>query len=208
MPRIRTILIIATLGGGCLGAGACGRTPEEAHGDAVEAQRTASKDIHHNNQQAQESIDKAERDSAKSATAATKDTNDAVSSADKKIAEAKQQARQDNAEVQAKANEKIREANVDMIADKADARVWGQKKIDGLNNMIDDARVKAQSAPAKARASLEAGLKEVQTQRDGLTAELASVETEGAKKTAAFKTRLDSEVDRLKLRVEKLERSL
>jgi hypothetical protein len=110
--------------------------------------------------------------------------------------------------VQAKANEKIREANVDMIADKAEVHVWGQKKIDGLNNMIDDARVKAQKAPPKAQASLEAGLKEVQTQRDGLTAELASVETEGAKKTAAFKTRLDSEVDRLKLRVEKLERSL
>jgi hypothetical protein len=208
MTRIQTILIITALGGGSIGTIACDRTPEQSHKQAMETQMEAARDIQGNNQEAQKAIDEAQREAAKTAAVATKTTTEAATEADKKIAEAQQQARQDNAQVQAKANEKIREANADVIGDKAELRVWGQKKLDSLNNLIDGARVKAQKAPAKVLASFEAGLKEVQTKRDALAAELASVEAQGAQKATEFKTRLNTEVDQLKARVEKLECSL
>lgn len=208
MTRIHTILIMTALCGGSLGASACNRTPEQAHSDAVETQTAAARDIHQNDQEAQKTIDQAQREAAKTVAAAARKTDEAIVGADKKIAEAQQEAREDNAQVQAKANEKIREANVDVINDTAELRVWGQKKLDGLSNKIDEARVKAQKAPANALAGFEVGIKEVQSKRSELAAELTSIDAQGEKKATAFKARLDAEVDRLTKRVEKLEQSL
>jgi hypothetical protein len=208
MTRMQTILIMTALCVGSFGASACNRTPEDAHSDAVETQKEAARDISANNQAAQKTIDEAQREAAKTAATETQKANQAVVGADKKIAEAQQEARHDNAEVQAKANEKIRAANIDVMGDKAEVRVWGQKLIDSLNAKIDDARVKAQKATAKTQAAFEVGMKDVQSKRDTLTTELASIQSQAADKVTAFKARLEAEVDRLKTRVTKLEGSL
>lgn len=208
MTRFQSILIITGLSGAGFGALACNRTPDEAYKEAVETQKEAVQDIRENNQEAQQAVTEAQREAAKTGGEAARDTNEAVNEANAKAANAIQEARHDNAQVQAEANKDIREANADVIGGKADLRVWGQKKLDDLNNLIDGARVKAQKAIPTAQAKLEVGLKQVEIKRDELTHELASIETQSAEKAAAFKARLDSEVDQLKTRVEKIERAL
>ncbi|HEX7480884.1 MAG TPA: hypothetical protein VF331_23985 [Polyangiales bacterium] len=208
MNRLQSILIVLALCGGTFAMSACDRTPEQAHEQAVDTQHEAAQDIHDNNQKALHTIAEAEHEAAKTAATATRATDEAATEANKKVDEAKQQARADNAQVQATANKEIRADNVVAEGDKSDLRLWGQKKLDGLSNMIDEARVNAQKAPAKVPANFEGGLKEVQTKRDELSTELASIETQGAQKSSAFKTRMNSEVDQLKTRIETLDRSL
>jgi uncharacterized protein YPO0396 len=173
-------MVIGALVAGAGVGTACDRTPKEAHEDAVEAQREA---------------DKTTMNAAKKADEAVNDaTNDARAAAEK--------ARTEAAEAQAKANEKIREANRDIVGKQDGVHDWAQTKIDDVNNLIDEARAKAQKANPAAKAKFNSTIDEVQAQRDQLQAELASLETKTGdqldKNKAEFSDRFDRITDRIK----------
>ena len=201
MTRIETTLILMALWGAAFVAGACNRSPEEAHTDAVEAQQEATQDIKANDKQAEDKIAEVKTEAAKTEAEAMHEANTAVKETDKKVAVAHEEARADNAQAQAKANETIRAANVEVASGKSEMQQWGQKKIDDLNNTIDSARADVQKLPAKAQANFDVGLKSVIVKRDELKNELASLEAQSETQATAFKARIDSEVDRLKTRI-------
>lgn len=182
MNRIRTRWIITALGGVFVVTSACNREPNEPsepREQAAEVQKEASEEMRANNREAQQT------------------TN-----------EAQQQAREDNATIQAKANEEIRKANAALESEKVALVAWSQTKLDELNALIDAARVKAVKAPARLQASFEAGMKEVQAKRDELANEVASIKETGTTKATDFKNHMDTEVNRLRTRIEGLERAL
>lgn len=208
MTFIRTVLIISALGGASLAASACNHTPEEARKDGVEAQQKATVEIRDNDRQAQKAITEAEQEAAKKTAQANENTQQVTDEASKKIAEAQQANRYGNAQAQAKANTQIREANREAGADKAELRMWGQKKIDGINDKIDSARVKAQKATPKAQTKFDVAMKSVQAKRDELASQVAAIDEKSAPAPADFKAHFDTEITRLENRIDTVEKAL
>jgi hypothetical protein len=202
------MLIISALGGGSLVASACNRTPDEARKDGIEAQQEATAKIRDNKQEAQKAITEAQQEATKKTAAANENTKQVTDEANKKVADAEQANRYGNAQAQAKANVEIREANREVGADTAELRMWGQKKIDDLNNRIDSARVKAQKSTPKAQTKFDVAMKGVQAKRDELASEIASIEEPGARTPADFKAHFDTEVTRLENRIDTVSQSL
>jgi uncharacterized phage infection (PIP) family protein YhgE len=190
------------------GAGACNRTPAQEQQHAVEAQTEANREITEAQKEASEKTAEVRKDVNEKATDIKKDYDKVVADGNEKIEQAKQDARETAANAQAKANETIRDANRGVVAADDDLRTWGQEKIDGLNNRIDETRVKAEKAKPEVKAEVEAGLKDVQTKRDAIVTEFASLDTKSEKTVDKFKGRVDAEIDRLKDRVDRLERKL
>src|SRR5262249_18012950 len=125
---VQTLMLMGAVTAGLGFASACNKTPTEAHNDAGEAQREADKTASAAREQAD------------------KKANEAIDKANQQVAEANDDAREKAAKAQANANDKIREANRDMSGSQGQLQDWGQKRIDEVNTMIDDAKVKAQTA--------------------------------------------------------------
>jgi hypothetical protein len=205
MDKARSLFILVALLGS---AGACNRSPAEQQQSAIEAQNEANQKINEANREATEKTAEVRKDVNDKATEIRKDYDKVVAEGNEKVAEAKQDARETAASAQAKANETIREANRDVVAADDNLRTWGQEKIDGLNNKIDETRVKAEKAKPEIKAEVEAGLKDVQAKRDAIVTEFASLDTKSEKTVDKFKDKVDSEIGRLKDRVDRLERKL
>jgi chromosome segregation ATPase len=205
MDKARSLFIIVALLGG---SAACNRTPAEQQQQAVEAQNEANQKINEAAREANEKTAEVRKDVNEKAAEVRKDYDKVIAEGNEKVAEAKQDARETAASAQAKANEEIREANRDIVAADDSLRTWGQEKIDGLNNAIDETRVKAEKAKPEVKAEVEAGLKDVQAKRDAIVTEFASLDTKSEKTVDKFKSRVDNEIDRLKDRVDRLERKL
>ncbi|HEY2733208.1 MAG TPA: hypothetical protein VGI70_04450 [Polyangiales bacterium] len=184
----QTLLVIGALVVGASATSACNRSPNEAHNDAVAAQQEADK-----------TAAKAKEDADKKVAEANTDAQKAVDDARKEAAEA-----------QAKANEKIRDANRDITGktDTNDVRTWAQQKIDSVNNDIDTAKAKAQTAPPKNKAKFNAAIEDIQHQRDVLQTEVASLETRSGDSLDKGKQEFSSRVDRVKDRIQNIEKSL
>lgn len=206
MDKTRSLLIIVALLGGA--AAGCNRTPAEEQKSAIEAQNEANRDIQEANREASEKTAEIRKDVNEDTAAARKDYDKTVAEGNEKVQEAQQEAREKSAEAQANANEKIREANRNVIAADDSLRTWGQERIDTLNNKIDEARVKAETAKPQLRAEVEAGLKDVQTKRDAIVTEFAALDTKSEAEVNRFKGRIDAEIERLEERVDRLENRL
>jgi hypothetical protein len=207
MDKARSLLIlVALLGGGSVVA--CNRTPAEQQEHAVEAQNEANQKINEANHEAADKTAEVRKDVNEKTADARKDYDKVVADGNEKIAAAKQDARETAANAQAKANETIRDANRGVVAADDNLRTWGQEKIDSLNNRIDEARVKAEKAKTEVKAEVEKGLQDVQTKRDAIVTEFASLDTKSGKTVDKFKDRVDTEIDKLKDRVDRLERRL
>src|SRR5262245_25947817 len=152
--KTKTMLCIGALLSGSLAGFGCHKTQDEARRDDVEAQQQADEKIEEANAKAGEKVAEANREAA----------------------DQKAEARRTAAEAQATANEKIRDNNRAAIDDKDGARSWGQKQIDSVDSMIDDASVKAQSAGPKAKANFKEAMTGVKQQRDALNSQLATLD--------------------------------
>lgn len=178
---------------------ACERTPQEAHEDAVEAQRSAN-----------EKIQEAKREAAETASDVQRKATEAETARQQELDEANRAAREKSAAAQAEANEKIREANTDIkqASASSELRVWAQRQLDELSNMIDAATVKVEKAPDRARAEYESEIKLVRESRDQLLTEVAKLDDRTISNSALFRADLDQRIDRLKDRLERIERRL
>jgi hypothetical protein len=190
----RTVKMLLLLGAMTTGLGAgyaCNdKSASEARNDAVGAQREA------------------DRTALEARRQADKVTNDSVREADKKVGEATDDAREKIAKAQANANDKIREANREVGDQKAELRKWGQEKLDELNHLIDDAKVKAQTAAPKVRSNFSTAIRDVELRRDALQSELASLEVRAVTNYDKDKDEMTGRIDHLKDRIRQLTRTL
>jgi flagellar biosynthesis GTPase FlhF len=206
MDKTRGLFIlVALLGGTAVG---CNKTPADQQKEAMEAQNEANQKVQEANHEASEKTAEVRKDVNEHTADMRKDYDKTVADGNQKIQEAQQDAREKAASAQANANETIRDANRNVTWTDESLRTWGQEKIDSLNNKIDDAKVKAEKAKPTLRADFEAGIKDVQAKRDAIVTEFASLDTRSSVAVDKFKSRVDTEIDRLKDRVDRLERKL
>ena len=185
----RTLLLIGTMTAGFAGYG-CNKSPAETQNEAIEAQRQADKT-------AAEAREEADKKNSETMAEANKDVNKANDDAREKAAKAR-----------ANANDKTREANQELAAKQGDLNQWGEKKLDEINSLIDDAKVKAQTAAPKARAQFNNAIRDVEVRRDAIKTDLASL---GARADLTYdkaKDTINGRVDQLKDRIHQIERSL
>jgi hypothetical protein len=204
----RALTLIAALGFGICTGAACNRTPDEARADGLRAQHEAIVEIRENDQEARSLVKETEAEAARDVAETNAAAQKAAMETTKKVDEAYQKNRADNAATQAKANETIREANRERSESENELHQWAQGKLDDLDNTLDGARAKAEKAVPKARANFASAMRSVETKRDAIAAEVASLKTQTASKADVFKTHLEAEVTRLKQRVETLSRTL
>mgnify|MGYP003472045048 CR=1 FL=1 len=181
----KTWLVVAALltPGAMIG---CNRSPTEAHNDGVQAQREADE----------------------KAAEARKEAADKVAQANREAVEATEKAREKTAEAQANANEKIRDANREITAPHSDVRDWAQKKLDSVDNMIDTASAKAQTAKPAAKAKFNSAIEEVKHERDALQTDVATLETRAGDNLDKSKEQFSERVDRIKDSIRNIEKSL
>jgi len=87
-------------------------------------------------------------------------------------------------------------------------REWGQKKIDEVDHLIDETKVKAQTAAPKVRADFNSAMHDVELRRDALRRELASLETRAGSNYENAKDSLDGRITQLKDRIREIRRTL
>jgi ElaB/YqjD/DUF883 family membrane-anchored ribosome-binding protein len=180
----KTLLVIAALI--APSAMGCNRTPSDAHEDAVEAQNKANAKAEEARQQAA----------------------DAVNNAKDKAATAVDDARKAAAQAQADANEKIRAANREIVKPATEVESWGKEKLDGVDNLIDDATAKAQTAKPAAKAKFNGAMQGVTKEREQLTTELASLGTRAGDELDKSKQAFSERVDHVKDRIRDIQKSL
>jgi hypothetical protein len=178
----RTILTIGAVLSSSIAGYACEKTPVEAHNDGVAAQKEADKTTVEAIKQAGEKIEEANHD----------------------VAAATDEARKTAAEAQAKANEKIRDANRIVVGERNDARSWGQKEIDSVDGLIENAIAKAQTGTPKAKEQFNTAITGVKQQRDVLNTELAALEAPAGDKLDKSKAQFTERVDRIKLELKSI----
>jgi hypothetical protein len=139
---------------------------------------------------------------------ASKKTAEATGEAQKDMQETTDKAREEAAKAQASANDKIREANRETAEQRADLREWGQKKIDEVDHLIDETKVKAQTAAPKVRSDFNSAIHDVELRRDALRSELASLETRAGTEVGNAKDALDGRISQLKDRIREIRRTL
>ena len=168
----------------------CDRTPTEAHNDGVEAQQKADE----------------------TKAQARKEVTDKMAEADRAVQRATDEARREAAEAQATANQKIREANREItgIAHDNGVRNWAQEKLDDVDNMIDGANAKAQTAAPAAKAKFNDAINDVKHERQVLQTEVTSLEARAGDSVDIDKTKEQfvARVDRLKNDIRNIEKSL
>jgi hypothetical protein len=182
----RTMLAVAALLAGSSAGYACNKTPDEAQKDGQEAQRQADEKIGEAQQEANTKIADAREDQLAAA----------------------HEARKSAAEAQANANEQIRDSNREATAPEGSPRRWAQAKLDDVDNMIDAASAKAQTAAPKTKAQFNTRIVDVKQQRDALRTEVASLEASSGDRLDKAKERFDDHVDRVKSNIRSLEKSL
>ena len=161
-------------------AAACDKSAQEEQAKAEQAQREANEQ------------------SGKAARAAEQKAAQAQGEADDKSARANEQAEREIAKAQAKANETIRNVHQDLLKDRNEFQVEVHKSVDQLDSRIDQLRVKAQKATAKARGDFEAAMKDVDDKRAAVASDLARLQGQTAESFDTFKTRVNKEIDDLK----------
>lgn len=164
----------------------CNRTPQEAHEDAVEAQK-----------QADQTVAEAREEAVQAAKDAKNEAAQAIDDAREKAAEA-----------QADANAKIREANREIQKPASEVEAWGKEKLDAVDNMIDEASAKAQAAKPVAQAKFNSAMEEVRQQREALSNELASLRSRAGKQLDQSKQDFSKRIDRVKDRIRSIEKTL
>jgi colicin import membrane protein len=179
------LVIASILGCSSVGYG-CNKTPQEAQQDGIEAQQKADNKANDAREEASKKIDEANGDRVEAA-------NDARKTA---------------AEAQANANEKIRDSNRAATGDKDSPRTWAQAKIDDVDNMIDTASAKAQTAPPKAKVQFTNGIQSVKKDRDALRGEISTLEASAGDRLDKNKEQFSDRVDRIKSNIRNLEKSL
>jgi colicin import membrane protein len=178
------LVIAALVTGSSVG---CNKTPQEAQEEGIEAQRKANEQVGAAQEEANAKIAEAKRDEV----------------------EAANKARENAAEAQANANEKIRDTNRTVTGtDETDARSWAQAKIDDVDNMIDTASAKAQSAAPKAKAQFSTGMKKIKQDRDALSTDVAVLTSSSGDRLDKNKEQFSDRVDRIKSNIRTLEKSL
>lgn len=199
--------ILLTLGAvaGVLIGSACSSPAADS---AATSQREANATIREAKLEASKTATKARSKEAEAQQAASEEAAEAAQEANAAVAEANQKARGKGAVAQANANVEVRKANRATAKAMTDLREWSQQRLDYLDNAIDAARAKEQTAAPKLRASFEAGMKAVEVRRDALRADAASIVTQSAKEMADFKQRFEREGDQLKERVDQLSAAL
>jgi dGTP triphosphohydrolase len=146
--------------------------------------------------------DKADEKIAEAHADVTKATEEANAAAAKAADDANAAA----AKAQATANEKIRVDNREVVDTQQTTRKWAQDKIDDVDQMMDSARVKAQTASPKAKTRFDDVIKTVTSERDALRTQMIALDTSETldKSKAEFTAR----VDRVKTSIENIATSL
>ena len=146
--------------------------------------------------------EQAQRQADDKAVKAQKEANDkmmkAQNEADEKAAQASAEARHDMAKGQAKANEEIRQANQDIVKQRNDYHVTTQKEVSEIDNKIDDLKVKAQKATAKAKTDFTDAMKVVDNKRAALDTDLRSIDNQMPQTFDSYRAKVDKEIDELK----------
>jgi hypothetical protein len=171
-------------------------------------QQEANAKIQEAKREAVETATRAESKAAEARREASKTAAEATQVANAAVVEANQTARGEAATAQANANVEVRKANRKTAKGTADLREWSQKRMDDLDNAIDVARAKEQTAAPKLRADFEVGMKAVEVRRDALRADVASIETQSDGDIATFKERFEKEGNQLKNRLAELSTAL
>jgi hypothetical protein len=172
------------------------------------SQQRANDTIRQAKREAAQTSIQAQHKAAEVVQEAVKEAADATRAASDAVAEANRKARGESAQAQANANVEVRKENRKTARETSDLRQWSQKKMDDLDNAIDAARAKEQTAAAKFHPDFEEGMKAVEVRRDVLRADVGSIETQSAQDMADFKVRLDKENSSLKERVSELSAAL
>lgn len=187
MMRSRVLVVASLLGSMSLIA--CNKSTDEQ-------QRAASEQA-----TADEKIGKADDE-------ARKEVSEAQRQADKQIAEAVNTANEKTAKAQTEANETIREANENMLKARNDLREWAQKRLNEIDNDVDQSKTKAQKASSTAKVNFERALQDVEQQRGNVVAELSSLDSQGSAQMKDFKGRLEKAFDGFKESVKRLDKTL
>jgi len=188
MMRSRVLVVLSLVGCASIFAG-CNRT-EDQHQKAVAEQGKAD-----------EKIGKADNDMRATA-------NEAQQKADKEVTEAVNAANEKSAKAQTEANETIRTANENMLKARNDLREWAQKRLNDIDNDVDQSKTKAQKASSTAKANFEKALTNVEKERSNVQAELATLDSQAATGMKDYRDRLEKAFDSFKQSVKNLDKTL
>jgi hypothetical protein len=186
-----TMLLALSIAGGALAGSGCSSSGAAAEPPSVQ-------------QRANATIAEAKVEAVKAATQARRKADEAQQEASRESAEANQEAQGEGAQAQVNANVEVRKLNRKTAKETTGLREWSQRKMDALDNAIDAARAKEQTAAPELRAAFETRMKAVEIRRDAMRANVADIQTQSGKDMAAFKERFDTESNQLEDRVQKL----
>lgn len=172
------------------GVSACNRTNADEQQRAAEAQRRADDEI------------------AKSRAEADRRAAEAQRAADERAAKAREQADETQARSQANANDTIRSASEATLKARGDLREWAQKKLDSIDQDVDRAKTKAQTALPRAKADFAAALSDVESKRKTVVDDLSQVESRSGAELDRMKERLEQEIEALRNSVSHLKDKL
>lgn len=139
---------------------------------------------------------------------ARKNTAEVQQKADKEVVDAVNTANEKSAKAQTEANETIRAANENMLKARNDLREWAQKKMNEIDNDVDESKTRAQKASSTAKANFERALQDVEKQRGNVQAELATLDSQAAASMKDYRDRLEKAFDGFKQSVGRLDKSL
>jgi prophage DNA circulation protein len=139
---------------------------------------------------------------------ADKRAKESMSEATKKVEEANSEAREKIAKSQANANDTIRQAKRELGDQAAELRKFGQEKLDEVNHLIDDTKVKAQTAAPQVRSKVDGAIRDVELRRDALQSELASLEARADTTYDKAKDEINGRFGQLRDRIRQIARSL
>lgn len=123
--------------------------------------------------------------------------------ANQKIAEANRDADEKINKAQAEADKKTAEAQANFLKMREDYRHEVTEKLVDLDHKIADLEAKSRTATGKAKADLDARLKQIHTQRDAFVNEYKGIELASASTWDSTKARLDKSWEELKKLVDR-----
>jgi len=123
--------------------------------------------------------------------------------ANQKIAEANREADEKINKAQAEADKKTAEAQASFLKMREDYRHDVTEKLVDLDHKIADLEAKSRTATGKAKADLDARLKQIHTERDTFVSDYKSIELASASTWDATKARLDKSWEELKKLVDR-----
>jgi len=188
---IRSNLIAGVVLGSVVALAACNQNNPQAEEERARAAQA----------QADESIAKAQAEAQKKIDEARKEANDDTTAALNK-------ANEETAAAQTKANEKIRGANENVMEKRNDLKEWANKKLGEMDTRIDESKTKAQKASPTIKQKFDQALADVDTKRDNVRGQIASLDTQSAAALDDAKDRLDKGFSDFQTSVKHLEGTL